>query len=143
MREAVARLAKDFPEGMTYDIPFDTTKFVRESIREVYKTLFEAGFLVLIVILVFLQDWRGVIIPATTVPVTIIGAFAAMGALGFTINLLTLFGLVLAIGIVVDDAIVIVENAAHHIERGIEAARSDHPGDERGDRTDHRASPWC
>ena len=116
--ETITRLSKEFPEGMTYDIPFDTTRFVRESIREVYKTLFEAGILVLIVILVFLQDWRGVLIPATTVPVTIIGAFAAMAALGFTINMLTLFGLILAIGIVVDDAIVIVENAAHHIERG-------------------------
>ena len=87
-------------------------------IHEVYKTLIEAGVLVLIVILVFLQDWRAVLIPATTVPVTIIGAFAAMYALGFTINMLTLFGLILAIGIVVDDAIVVVENAVHHIERG-------------------------
>ncbi len=121
VREMIDRLSKDFPEGMTYDIPFDTTKFVRESIHEVYKTLFEAGILVLIVILVFLQDWRGVLIPATTVPVTIIGAFFAMSLLGFTINLLTLFGLVLAIGIVVDDAIVIVENAAHHIEHGLDA----------------------
>ena len=74
--------------------------------------------LVLIVILVFLQDWRAMLMPATTVPVTIIGAFAAMAALGFTVNMLTLFGLVLAIGIVVDDAIVIVENAAHHIDHG-------------------------
>src|SRR6185369_16489848 len=98
--------------------PFDTTLFVQEAIHEVYKTLIEAGVLVLIVILVFLQDWRGLLIPATTVPVTIIGAFAAMAALGFTVNLLTLFGLVLAIGIVVDDAIVIVENATHHIEEG-------------------------
>ena len=81
------------------------------------RRLFEAGVLVLIVILVFLQDWRAVLIPATTVPVTIIGAFAAMGALGFSVNMLTLFGLVLAIGIVVDDAIVIVENASHHIDR--------------------------
>ncbi len=92
--------------------------FVEESIHEVYKTLFEAGVLVLVVILLFLQDWRAVLIPATTVPVTIIGAFAAMEALGFTVNMLTLFGLVLAIGIVVDDAIVIVENAVHHIDRG-------------------------
>ena len=103
---------------MAYSIPFNPTEFVDESIHEVYKTLFEAGVLVLIVILVFLQDWRAVLIPATTVPVTIIGAFAAMAALGFTINMLTLFGLVLAIGIVVDDAIVIVENAVHHIDRG-------------------------
>ncbi|HEX8199274.1 MAG TPA: multidrug efflux RND transporter permease subunit, partial [Isosphaeraceae bacterium] len=119
VRAVVQRLSADFPQDMTYSIPFDTTQFVRAAIQEVYKTLFEAGLLVLIVILVFLQDWRGLLIPATTVPVTIIGAFAAMAALGFTVNLLTLFGLVLAIGIVVDDAIVIVENATHHIEEGL------------------------
>ena len=84
-----------------------------------YKTLIEAGILVLIVILVFLQDWRAMLVPATTVPVTIIGAFAGMAALGFTVNLSTLFAIVLAIGIVVDDAIVVVEGAAHHIERGM------------------------
>ena len=103
---------------MKHSFPLDTTKFIDASIHEVYKTLIEAGVLVLVVILVFLQNWRAVLIPATTVPVTIIGAFAAMAALGFSINILTLFGLVLAIGIVVDDAIVIVENAVHHIERG-------------------------
>jgi hydrophobic/amphiphilic exporter-1 (mainly G- bacteria), HAE1 family len=113
---AMERLAPSFPEGLKYIVPFNTTIFVEESIFEVYKTLFEAGVLVLIVILVFLQDWRAVLIPATTVPVTIIGAFAALGVLGFSVNMLTLFGLVLAIGIVVDDAIVIVENAAHHID---------------------------
>lgn len=118
VRVAMDKLAQSFPKGMEYDIPFDTTTFVSEAIHEVYKTLAEAGVLVLVVILVFLQDWRAVLIPATTVPVTIIGAFAAMPFLGFSINLLTLFGLVLAIGIVVDDAIVIVENAAHHIEKG-------------------------
>jgi HAE1 family hydrophobic/amphiphilic exporter-1 len=114
--KAMDELKKTFPEGMEYSTPYDTTIFVRESIAEVYKTLFEAGVLVLIVILVFLQDWRATLVPATTVPVTIIGAFAAMWALGFSINLLTLFGLILAIGIVVDDAIVIVENASHHID---------------------------
>lgn len=118
VREAVEQLSHSFPQGLEWDVPFDTTIFVSSAIHEVYKTLFEAGLLVLIVILVFLQDWRAVLIPATTVPVTIIGAFAIMPLLGFSINLLTLFGLVLAIGIVVDDAIVIVENAAHHIERG-------------------------
>ena len=81
--------------------------------------MFEAGILVLIVILVFLQDWRAMLVPATTVPVTIIGAFAAMAAMGFSINLSTLFAIILAIGIVVDDAIVIVEGAAHHIEAGL------------------------
>jgi HAE1 family hydrophobic/amphiphilic exporter-1 len=111
-------LKKSFPVDVEYRIPFDTTKFVSASIHEVYQTLFEAGILVLIVIMVFLQDWRAVLIPATTVPVTIVGAFAAMVALGFSINMLTLFGLVLAIGIVVDDAIVIVEGAAFQIEQG-------------------------
>jgi len=112
-------LARGFPQDMKFDVPFDTTKFVSASIHEVYKTLIEAGFLVLIVILVFLQDWRAMLVPATTVPVTIIGAFAAMAALGFTINLSTLFAIVLAIGIVVDDAIVVVEGAAHNIEQGM------------------------
>lgn len=119
VRDAMEKLRPSFPAGMSYEIPLDTTKFVEASIHEVYMTLFEAGVLVLIVILVFLQDWRAVLIPATTVPVTILGAFAAMAALGFSVNMLTLFGLVLAIGIVVDDAIVIVENAAHHIEEGM------------------------
>ena len=115
----MAELAKSFPQGLSYTVPFDTTKFVNASIHEVYKTLIEAAVLVLIVILVFLQDWRAMLVPATTVPVTIIGAFAAMAAMGFTVNLSTLFAIILAIGIVVDDAIVIVEGAAHHIERGL------------------------
>jgi HAE1 family hydrophobic/amphiphilic exporter-1 len=115
----MAVLAASFPQDMKFDVPFDTTKFVSASIHEVYKTLIEAGFLVLVVILVFLQDWRAMLVPATTVPVTIIGAFAAMAALGFTVNLSTLFAIVLAIGIVVDDAIVVVEGAAHNIERGM------------------------
>src|SRR6186713_2167120 len=112
-------LAKAFPQDVTYDTPFDTTKFVQESINEVYKTLLEAGLLVLVVILVFLQDWRAMLVPATTVPVTIIGAFAAMAAFGFSVNLTTLFAIILAIGIVVDDAIVVVEGAAKHIEHGL------------------------
>jgi hydrophobic/amphiphilic exporter-1 (mainly G- bacteria), HAE1 family len=115
----MAELAKSFPQDLTYVVPFDTTRFVNASINEVYKTLLEAAVLVLIVILVFLQDWRATLVPATTVPVTIIGAFAAMAALGFTVNLSTLFAIILAIGIVVDDAIVVVEGAAHHIERGL------------------------
>ncbi|MBZ0147224.1 MAG: efflux RND transporter permease subunit, partial [Pseudorhodoplanes sp.] len=119
VRAKMAALAKDFPQGLAHDIPFDTTIFVQQSINEVYKTLFEAGILVLIVIMIFLQDWRAMLVPATTVPVTIIGAFACMAALGFTVNLSTLFAIVLAIGIVVDDAIVVVEGAAHNIERGM------------------------
>jgi hydrophobic/amphiphilic exporter-1 (mainly G- bacteria), HAE1 family len=112
-------LAKSFPQGVSYLIPYDTTKFVRAAIREVYVTLIEAGVLVLIVILLFLQDWRAMLVPATTVPVTIIGAFAAMAALGFTVNLATLFAIVLAIGIVVDDAIVIVEGVSRYVEQGV------------------------
>jgi HAE1 family hydrophobic/amphiphilic exporter-1 len=117
--EKMRSLARAFPQGLVYDIPFDTTKFVNASINEVYRTLIEAAVLVLIVILLFLQDWRAMLVPATTVPVTIIGAFAAMAALGFSVNLSTLFAIVLAIGIVVDDAIVVVEGAAHNIEKGM------------------------
>lgn len=119
VQKKMADLAKAFPQDISYATPFDTTKFVSESINEVYKTLVEAGLLVLVVILVFLQDWRAMLVPATTVPVTIIGAFAAMAALGFTVNISTLFAIVLAIGIVVDDAIVVVEGAAHNIEKGM------------------------
>ncbi|WP_132252104.1 efflux RND transporter permease subunit [Methylobacterium segetis] len=119
VRARMDTLARAFPPGLVHTIPFDTTTFVEASIREVYLTLFEAGILVLIVIMVFVQDWRAMLVPATTVPVTIIGAFAAMAALGFTVNLSTLFAIVLAIGIVVDDAIVIVEGVARHIERGL------------------------
>ncbi len=112
-------LKKSFPEGLEYNVPFDTTLFVTASIDEVYKTLFEAAILVLIVIMLFLQDWRAMLVPATTVPVTIIGAFAAMDAMGFTVNISTLFAIVLAIGIVVDDAIVIVEGVSRHVEEGM------------------------
>ncbi|MGL4965674.1 MAG: efflux RND transporter permease subunit [Inquilinus sp.] len=112
-------LAKAFPPGLVYDIPFDTTRFVSASIHEVYLTLIEAAVLVLIVILLFLQDWRAMLVPATTVPVTIIGAFAAMAALGFSVNTATLFAIVLAIGIVVDDAIVIVEGVSRHMAAGL------------------------
>jgi hydrophobic/amphiphilic exporter-1 (mainly G- bacteria), HAE1 family len=119
VEKKMAELARAFPQGIQYDTPFDTTKFVSASVHEVYKTLIEAGLLVLVVILLFLQDWRAMLVPATTVPVTIIGAFAAMAALGFTINLSTLFAIVLAIGIVVDDAIVVVEGAAHNIDQGM------------------------
>src|ERR1700749_5127973 len=119
VQKKMAELAKTFPQDIKYDTPFDTTKFVSASIDEVYKTLIEAGLLVLVVILIFLQDWRAMLVPATTVPVTIIGAFAAMAAMGFTINFATLFAIVLSIGIVVDDAIVVVEGAAHNIELGM------------------------
>ena len=117
VRDTMTALSANFPEGLEYSIPFDTTVFVEKSIDEVYMTLLEAGVLVLIVIVVFLQDWRASLVPATTVPVTIIGAFAAMALLGFNINILTLLALVLSIGIVVDDAIVVVEGVTQQIEK--------------------------
>ncbi len=119
VRKAMAEMQKDFPEGLKFAIYYDTTEFISQAIDAVYETLYEAGFLVLIVIMVFLQNWRATLVPATTVPVTIIGAFAAMALLGFTVNLMTLFALILAIGIVVDDAIVIVENSSRYIEQGL------------------------
>jgi HAE1 family hydrophobic/amphiphilic exporter-1 len=117
--KAMADMSKNFPEGLKYAIRYDTTLFVREAISKVYETLIIAGILVLIVVLLFLQSFRAMLVPATTVPVTIIGAFIAIAALGFTVNLMTLFALILAIGIVVDDAIVIVEGASYHIEHGL------------------------
>ena len=117
--EAMADMSKTFPAGLKYTIPYDTTIFVRQAIAKVYETLYIAAILVLTVILIFLQSFRGMLVPATTVPVTIIGAFIAIAALGFTINLMTLFALVLVIGIVVDDAIIIVENSSYYIERGL------------------------
>ncbi len=119
VREKMHELSRGFPQGLTWEVPFDTTRFVSAAINEVYRTLVEAAVLVLLVIMVFLQDWRATLVPATTVPVTIIGAFGAMALLGFTVNLSTLFALVLSIGIVVDDAIVVVEGATHHLERGL------------------------
>src|SRR5262249_51690014 len=109
-------LKEGFPQGVDYHIGFDTTPYTRESIYEVVKTLRDAVILVALVVLVFLQNWRSAIIPLIAVPVAIIGTFAAMAAIGFSLNNLTLFGLVLAIGIVVDDAIVVVEAVEHHIE---------------------------
>jgi HAE1 family hydrophobic/amphiphilic exporter-1 len=117
--KAIAEMSKEFPDGLKYTIRYDTTKFVRQAVASVYETLIIAGVLVLIVILLFLQSFRATLVPATTVPVTIIGAFIAMIALGFTVNLMTLFALVLSIGTVVDDAIIIVENSSYYIERGV------------------------
>ena len=113
------RMSKKFPQGLKYTSLLDTSAFIKDSIHGVYAALIEAGILVLIVIIMFLQNFRAMLVPATTVPVTIIGAFAAMALLGFTVNLMTLFALILAIGIVVDDAIVIVENTSHYIEDGL------------------------
>lgn len=115
IRAEMNELAKTFPPGLMYDIPYDTTQFIEVSIKEVLKTLAEAMTLVILVVYLFLQSWRATLIPATAVPVSLIGTFAGMEALGFSINTLTLFGMVLSIGIVVDDAIVVVENVERHI----------------------------
>lgn len=119
VRTAMTRMAETFPPGLEYTALLDTSAFIEDSIHGVYEALVEAGVLVLIVIMLFLQNPRAMLVPATTVPVTIIGAFAAMALLGFTVNLMTLFALILAIGIVVVDAIVIVENASRYIEQGM------------------------
>ncbi|MFC4624605.1 efflux RND transporter permease subunit [Daeguia caeni] len=110
VKARMAELKQSFPEGINYSIPFDTTKFIKVSIEEVIHTFIEAIILVVLVVFVFLQSWRATLIPVIAVPISIIGTFAGMYVLGFSINLLTLFGLVLAIGIVVDDAIVVLEN---------------------------------
>ncbi|MDB5348596.1 MAG: bepE 3 [Schlesneria sp.] len=115
LQQTIDRLAKNFPEGLTYRVAYNPTVFVRESIDSVIHTLYEAAILVVIVVLVFLQNWRATLIPLIAIPVSLVGTFAAMLALGFSLNMLSLFGLVLAIGIVVDDAIVVVENVEPHI----------------------------
>ncbi len=128
IREKMKELGERFPSGLEYVVIYDTTLFVRESIREVIYTLLEAIGLVFLVIIVFLQSFRATLIPAITIPVCLVGTFALMNVLGFSINTLTLFGLVLAVGLVVDDAIVVVENVSRHMEEGdmnrLEAARN-------------------
>jgi len=119
VRATMASLQKTFPEGVEYRIVYDPTTFVRNSIRAVVETLFEAILLVVIVVMVFLQTWRASVIPLVAVPVSLIGTFAVMLMMGFSLNTLSLFGLVLSIGIVVDDAIVVVENVERHIELGL------------------------
>ncbi|MGA6827524.1 multidrug efflux RND transporter permease subunit [Nitrospira sp. NS4] len=114
-RAQLDELAKNFPPGVSYDIPYDTTRFIEVSIQEVVKTLAEAMVLVVLVVYVFLQSWRATIIPTVAVPVSLIGTFIGLYVLGFSINTITLFGMVLAIGIVVDDAIVVVENVERHM----------------------------
>ena len=115
VKSELARLAQRFPPGLEYRVAFDTTTFVGDSIREVLKTLLEAIFFVMVVMFVFLQDWRSTLIPAVTIPVSLVGAFAFIMLAGFSINTLTLFGIVLATGLVVDDAIVVIENIKRHM----------------------------
>lgn len=119
IENALEESSKNFPEDLTYALPYDSTDFIEVSIKEVIATFIEAIFLVTCIIFLFLQNWRATLIPVIAVPVAIVGAFAGMYAFGFTINLLTLFGLVLAIGIVVDDAIIVIENVERHMEEGL------------------------
>jgi multidrug efflux pump len=116
VRKEMEEVAKSFPPGVTWDVPYDTTRFIEVSIEEVVKTLVEAMILVVLVVYLFLQSWRTTLIPGVAVPVSLIGTFAGMQALGFSINTLTLFGMILAIGLVVDDAIIVVENVQRHMK---------------------------
>jgi hydrophobe/amphiphile efflux-1 (HAE1) family protein len=118
VRQTMDALAAEFPPGLAYDIAYDPTGFIAESVSELITTIEEAVLLVVLVVILFLQRWRAAVIPILAIPVSLVGTFAALGALGFSINNLTLFGLVLAVGIVVDDAIVVVENVEHHLAGG-------------------------
>jgi multidrug efflux pump len=126
VQDVMRELSRDFPEGLEYRIVYNPTVFVEESIDSVIHTLFEAVVLVVVVVLVFLQTWRASIIPLLAIPISLIGTFAAMAAFGFSLNMLSLFGLVLAIGIVVDDAIVVVENVERHIAAGLAPKQAAH-----------------
>src|SRR6201996_1143611 len=119
IQDTMVRLKADFPKGLDYNIGYNPTEFIAQSISELIKTIYEAMILVVVVVLVFLQGWRPAIIPIVAIPVSLVGTFAVMAAFGFAINNLTLFGLVLAVGIVVDDAIVVVENVERHLRDGM------------------------
>ena len=139
LEKTMERLKHDFPQGLEYKAIYEISRFIEASIHEVIKTLFEAFVLVFIVVFIFLQDWRATLIPAITIPVSLIGTFAAMAGLGFSINMVTLFGMVLAIGIVVDDAIVVVENVERNMtELGLGPKRGCISRDGRG----HRSYNW-
>lgn len=116
VRESMKEISASFPEGISYLIPFDITTYISESIHEVYKALFEALFLVILIVFLSLQSWRATLIPIIAVPISLIGTFGVMLIFGFSLNMLTLLGLILAIGIVVDDAIVVVENVTRIME---------------------------
>src|SRR6202012_5155900 len=119
-------LKKSFPPGLDYKIIYNPTEYVRDSIDEVEKTLFEALILVVVVVMIFLQSWRAALIPIIAIPVSLVGTFAVMAAAGFSLNNLSLFGLVLAIGIVVDDAIVVVENIERHLRLRMDPRAAGH-----------------
>jgi HAE1 family hydrophobic/amphiphilic exporter-1 len=120
LKKEIAEIAKSFPKGLEYRLTYNPTEFIDVSIRELYKAIFEAVILVVLVVLLFLQTWRATIIPVVAIPISLIGTFAIMQAFGFSLNMLTLFGLVLAVGIVVDDAIVVVENVERKLHEGMQ-----------------------
>ena len=130
IKDAMAEMAKSFPKGLEYRITYNPTEFIEVSISKLYMTILEATALVVLVVLLFLKTWRATLIPVIAIPVSLIGTFAVMQAFGFSLNMLTLFGLVLAVGIVVDDAIVVVENVERKLKEGADA------------RSRRRACPW-
>ena len=138
---AMETMARSFPRGIRYDISLDSTQPITAGIDEIIVTLFIALVLVILVVFVFIQDWRATLIPTVAIPVSLIGAFMAFPLLGFTINVLSLLGLVLAIGIVVDDAIVVVEAVQVNIEKGMNAKEATIKAMKRGDRAGHRHHP--
>ena len=141
LRDDAARRRRFFPADMDYRIVYDTTPAVEASIESIFHTFIEAVILVTLVVFIFLQNLRATIIPLLTVPVSLIGTFIFFPMLGFSVNTLSMFGLVLAIGIVVDDAIVVVEAVMHHIEHGMSPEGGDDPGDEGGVGAGHRHRP--
>jgi hydrophobe/amphiphile efflux-1 (HAE1) family protein len=126
VKATMAQLSRDFPPGLVYRIIYNPTEYVSASIDEVFKTLFEAVILVVLVVMIFLQSWRAAVIPIIAIPVSLVGTFAVMAVFGFSLNNLSLFGLVLAIGIVVDDAIVVVENVERHLRAGVTPREAAH-----------------
>jgi hydrophobe/amphiphile efflux-1 (HAE1) family protein len=126
IKDAMAELAKSFPKGLEYRITYNPTEFVEVSIKKLYGTILEATFLVVLVVLLFLKTWRATLIPVVAIPVSLIGTFAVMQGFGFSLNMLTLFGLVLAVGIVVDDAIVVVENVERKLKEGLSPREASH-----------------
>ncbi len=138
IKDKMDELSKRFPQGIAYAMHYDTTRFVSAAMKDVILTLSEALALVIAVVFVFLQSWRTTIIPTIAIPVSLVATLAIMEALGFSLNMLSLLGMVLAIGLVVDDAIVVVENVERQLEAGLPPLASHSQGDVRGDRADHR-----
>ncbi len=144
MRAELERLSKRFPPGLRYGIAFDTTTVVSESIWEVVLTLLMAIVFVVLTMFLFLQDWRSTLIPAVTIPVSLVGTFFFVKLIGFSINTLTLFGITLATGLVVDDAIVVIENVKRHMgEEHTERPRRHLRGHGRGDGRGRSRPRWC